>query len=596
MRHGSTTRAFAGVFAQRSTHLVASLGARVDAALAPDGPSQILQDGPLTLAWTDPNGPGAPGAERTLCLLDGHVYNLSELVDGDFRDAGAALAHLYARDGSALLSRLRGDFSLLLWDRISQTGLIARDQLGGRPLHVHRSGGMLAFASELRNLVRLLPTAPGPDAGAVEEWLASGAPASGRTLLEGIQTIEPASWIALGRFGPSGPMRYWEPRYSPPERLSRREATEVVRVGVFDAVRRRGHGGGSTAVLLSGGIDSASVAATAAVALEPGERPGRAYTVTFPGHPEIDEGPLTATVAASAGLRATSLRLASGSVLGGALPYIDAWDTPPSSPNLFFLRPLLTRAHDDGIRVMLDGEGGDAVFWHAPVLLADRLRSGRFVSAWSLAGRFPEYGAQTTARGRVRELRHWGRMPAGESDAPAAWSSLVEGILGPGSRLVHDVSRRHAAMAGLEVRHPLLDLDLVELALGLPPELAFDRRFNRPLLRHAMEGLVPDDVRLRPYKSRFDPVLVAAIQSDRRAIERLLLAPNPELHAFVDPTDLREVLERVPDDAAGERERAMRLWTFAMLECWLRRIAGHETFPANAKQLVTATAADIGSL
>ena len=151
-------------------------------------------------------------------------------------------------------------------------------------------------------------------------------------------------------------------------------------------------------------------------------------------------------------------------------------------------------------------------------------------------------------------------------------------------------------MAGLEVRHPLLDLDLVELALGLPPELAFDRRFNRPLLRHAMEGLVPDDVRLRPYKSRFDPVLVAAINSDRRAIERLLLAPNPELHAFVDPTDLREVLERVPDDAAGERERAMRLWSFAMLECWLRRIAGQETFPANAKRLVTATAADIGHL
>ena len=151
-------------------------------------------------------------------------------------------------------------------------------------------------------------------------------------------------------------------------------------------------------------------------------------------------------------------------------------------------------------------------------------------------------------------------------------------------------------MAGLEARHPLLDLDLVELALGLPPELAFDRRFNRPLLRQAMEGLVPDEVRLRPYKSRFDPVLVAAIEKDRRAIERLLLAPTAELRAFVDADDLHEVLERTPSDAAGERERAMKLWTFAMLECWLRRLAGHETFPANAKRLVTATAADIGSL
>jgi hypothetical protein len=111
-----------------------------------------------------------------------------------------------------------------------------------------------------------------------------------------------------------------------------------------------------------------------------------------------------------------------------------------------------------------------------------------------------------------------------------------------------------------------------------------------------MDGLVPDAVRLRPYKSRFDPVFVDAIERDRRAIERLLLAPAAELHAFVDPSEVGEALERSPGDAAGERERATSLWTFAMLECWLRRLAGRETFPANAKRLVTATAADIGSL
>jgi asparagine synthase (glutamine-hydrolysing) len=597
MRYGSTTRAFAGVFAQRSTQLAASLSARVDTALAPDGPAQSLEDGPLALAWSNPQGPGAPGSGRAFCLLDGHVYNLPELVDGDWPDAAAALAHLYARDGSGLLPRLRGDFSLLIWDRISRTGLLARDQLGGRPLHVHRNGATLAFASELRNLTRLMPAGPAPDAGAVDEWLATGAPPSGRTLFEGVHTLEPASWIALGRFGPSGPMRYWEPRYRPPERMSRQEATDAVRESVFQAVRRRGEDDGrSSALLLSGGIDSASVAATSAAVLDSGQRPRRAYTVTFPGHPEIDEGPLTATVAAAAGLRATSLRLASGSVLAGALPYIEAWDTPPSSPNLFFLRPLLARARADAIRVMLDGEGGDAVFWHAPVLLADRLRAGRLVAAWSLAGRFPEYGEPTTVRRRARELRHWGRMAANTGDAPAAWSFLLDGIVGPGSRLLHDVSRRHAAMAGLEARHPLLDVDLIELALRLPPELAFDRRYNRPLLRHAMDGLVPDDVRLRPYKSRFDPVFIDAMRSDRRAIERLLLAPTAELRAFVDPGELQAVRETPPADPAGERERAMKSWTLAMLECWLRRLAGRNTFPANAGELVTATAGDIGRL
>ena len=584
------------MFAQRRTHLAAGLTARVPAALAPDGRCEGLVDGPLTLAWTEPQEPGTPGFDRVFCLLDGHVYNVPELVDDDFPDAASALAELYARDGSGLLARLRGDFALLLWDRISRTGLIARDQLGGRPLHFHRNGGTLAFASELRNLTRMLPMAPSPDAGSVDQWLRTGAPASGRTLFESIHTLEPGSWIALGRFGPSGPMRYWEPRYRAPRSISRDDATDAVRASIVRAVRRRGHDGDQTGVLLSGGIDSASVAAMSGAVLEPDQRPRGAYTVTFPRHPEIDEGALTAVVAGAAGFRATSLRLSSGSVLAGGLPYIDAWETPPSSPNLFFLRPLLARARADGISVMLDGEGGDAVFWHAPVLLAERLRAGRLVSAWSLAGRFPEYGTPTTALRRIHQLRHWGKAADGSGDAPASWTALLEGIVGPGSRLLHDVSRRHAAMAGLEARHPLLDLDLVELALRLPPELAFDRRYNRPLLRHAMEGLVPDDVRLRPWKSRFDPVLVAAIDTDRRAIERLLLAPNAELRAFVDPADLAATLARSPADAAGLRDRAMSAWTLAMLECWLRRIAGQETFPANAKRLVTATAADIGGL
>ena len=596
VRYGSTTRAFAGVFAQRRTHLAASLGARVDAALAPDGRSDNLADGPLTLAWSQPEATGTPGSERIFCLLDGHVYNLPELIDGDFADAAEALATLYARDGSGLLPRLRGDFALLLWDRVSRTGLLARDQLGGRPLHVHRTGSALAFASELRNLTRLLPATPRPDPGAVGEWLSTGAPRGGRTLFDGIHTLEPASWIALGRFGASGPMRYWEPRYRAPERISPREAAEAVRESVFRAVQRRAtQDGRSTAVLLSGGIDSASIAATGAAALDPAHRPRRAYTVTFPGHPEIDEAPLTATVATAAGLRATALRLASGSVLAGALPFIDAWSTPPSSPNLFFLRPLLERASEDGIRVLLDGEGGDAVFWLAPGLLADRLRAGRLMAAWSLAGRFPEYGSPTTARRRLRELRSWGRSAPG-ADSPAWWAALVDGILGPGSRLLHDTSRRHAGLAGLEPRHPLLDLDLVELVLRLPPELAFDRRYNRPVLRAAMDGLVPDRIRLRPYKSRFDPVFAAGIRRDLPAIARLLGNPAAEVRAYADAGRIRALLESSPARPDEERAWCAELWKLALAECWLRHASGAPSLSKEERGLVTATAADIVGL
>ena len=376
--------------------------------------------------------------------------------------------------------------------------------------------------------------------------------------------------------------------------MSAQEASHTVRAAVVQAVERRAGDAETSAVLLSGGIDSATVAGVAASTLEPSRRPRRAYTVTFPDHPEIDEGALTASVASAAGLEATTLRLRSGSVLGGALDYIDAWATPPSSPNLFFLRSILDRASDDGITLLLDGEGGDAVFWYASTLLADRVRRGRLLSAWRLAGQFPEYGTPTTARARLGRIREWGRGQAG--DAPRWWLLLVDGIFGPGSRLVHDVSRRHAALAGIEPRHPLLDLDLIELALGLPPDLAFDRRYNRPVLRHAMEGLVPDAVRLRPYKSRFDPVFVDGVLGDIPAMERLLSDPSAEIRAYVDGEAARRLLDSRPAEPAALRSWCTEVWQLAVAECWLRRLAGKPACPPEAHVLVSATACDIARL
>lgn len=528
-------------------------------------------------------------------MLDGHVYNLDELGDDRTPDAGIRLARLYERFGPELLPRLRGDFALLLWDPATRTGLLARDQLGARPLHLHRNGGCLAFASELRNVMRLLPVSPAPDRAVLEGWLSSGTSGGDSTLFEGVRTLAPASWVELGRNGPSEPMRYWTPRYRTPDRMSADEASDTVRESVIRAVRRRAGDAHASAVLLSGGIDSATVAGVAASALDPSSRPRRGYTVTFPDHPEIDEGALTARVASAAGLEATSLRLRSGSVLGGALDYIHAWATPPSSPNLFFLRPILDRARDDGITTLLDGEGGDAVFWYAPTLLADRIRSGRLLSAWRLAGRFPEYGSQTTARARLGRLREWTHHPR-TGEGPQWWTSLTDGIFGPGSRLVHDVSRRHAALTGLEPRHPLLDLDLIELALSLPPELAFDRRYNRPVIRHAMEGIVPDAVRLRPYKSRFDPVFVDGVLSDVPAMERLLTDPSSELRAYVGGGAARTLLDSRPAEPAALRSWCTDLWQLAIAECWLRQLAGKPACPADAQMLVSATAGDIASL
>jgi asparagine synthase (glutamine-hydrolysing) len=608
-------RAFAGTFDPRRRD------GREAGSLAPDGVAETWSDGPLSLAWT--GGAGVHLAEASLCILDGTVYNLPVLAAELGRpaaDPAEVLAAAYVRWGSAFLPRLRGDFALFAWDAVARRGLLARDQLGGRPLFVWSDGTRLTFASEVRNLIRLLPATPGPDLLALSHWLVPAPPPGDRTLFEGVRSLAPGSLIELAH-GRYSERRYWAPSYRRPRRCSTEEATDRVRAALTEAVRRRAASAEESGVLLSGGIDSASVAGVAAATLAEDERPRRSYSAVFPQHPAIDESKLIRAVASSAGLRPTALGVERGSVLGGALDYLEAWRLPPSSPNLFFLRPLLERAAADGTRVMLDGEGGDAVFWFAPALLTDRLRRGRLLSAWSLAGRFPEYGVETTWRARRDRIRQFRRDRGGgipdppswlgkravealaeapppdhPRDAPRWWSVLSDGILGPGSRLLHDVSRRHAALAGLVPRHPLLDLDLVELALSLPPELAFDRRYNRPLLRHAVAGLVPDEARLRPYKSNFDPVFNASVAADLPAIEGLLLAPDAEVRAFVDAERLRTRLSNPPSDPGARRRWSLELWHLSTAECWLRLCTGNSALPAATAEALIPTDCDLVSL
>ena len=602
----SPAAAFAGVFDPGATEAGRAIRARLP---VPAGAAGVagLADGALALGWTQGIA-CSPAGSGCLCLLDGHVYNRPQLaaelgLPPDI-DAAALLAHAYARHGAALLERLRGDFSLLLWDPDSGSGILARDHLGGRGLHVHRSGGALAFASELPNLVAMLPRAPEPDEVAVANHLAFGLVPENRTFHRGIEEVPPATCLQLGPDGVRG-RRYWTPSHRPRRGLTASEAAARSRRLIELAVARRAAGGAETAILLSGGIDSAAVAGVAARRLPRERRATRAYSAIFPRHPETDEAPLISIIAADAGLEATGVEVEPGGMLRAALPYITTWLAPPTTPNLSFLRLLLDRAAEDGIRVLLDGEGGDALFWHSAPLLAHRLRRGRLLSAWSLAGRFPEYGVPTTWRSRVGRLRRWGReresAPAPQpwlsvspdlleaeaaepacGEGPSWWRHRAEGILGPGSRMVHDVTRRSAALSGIESRHPLLDVDLIEEALALSPDLAFDRRYNRPVLRDAIAGYVPDEVRLRPYKSNFDAVVAAGTDADLPLLRALLLDPRAHVAAYAQAGALGELLALRAEGAAERRAWANSLWRLATLECVLRVQAGEDVLPPQA--------------
>lgn len=554
----------------------------------------------------------APGSGPLLCLLDGWLDNSAalarELGLGAPSSPEAILACGYRHWGEGLPARMRGDFALVIWDRERGEGLIARDQLGVRPLYLHRCGRTLRFAGEISHLLAMLPQRPGPDPAGVAHWIAMSRRPGTQTLYSGVQRLGPGEMLLLDRRG-ARPRRYWAPRFEEPLALAPEALAGEVRTALERAVRVRLSLRAPTGVLMSGGLDSSAVAAVGA-GLGRGEV--RAYSATFPDHPATDESALVAELRETLGLGGAIGEVRAGGLLASAVKHLAAWQMPLAAWGDFWVLELMRAAAAEGVAIMLDGDGGDELFGPRQYLLADRIRAGHPLQALKIAGELPGAGPHVGRREVGRVLLSWGlvgALPYGvhrlgtgvltrrqaprwlrrqtrrdliASDDPAAWKRLdgprwwgdaAYGIAyGMDEAGVYEHQRRRAALAGLDARHPLLDFDLVGVGLRQPPRATLDRRFNRPVLRSAVAGLLPDSVRLRPQKARFDSLIVSCLAgADAESIRRILLDPGAELRAYLDQGEM----ERELFGQQGLRESdpfgwMWRVWRLVTAELWLR--------------------------
>ncbi len=389
--------------------------------------------GPLVVSGAE----GAIDADgRWQCWISGRLTNARALCErfglAPDHDPPALLARAYARVGPDACELLRGTFVVVAFDRERSTATIVRDHLGGRPLVHVRVGGGALFAEHERALVELLPSTPAPDRLSLTRWIERGSTPPGRTLFEGVRRIPPAHRVELSP-GAIAIAPYWRPRYEGLATGSREAIAERLREAAFAAVARAADGAQRPAVRLSGGLDSACVAAglaargtsasggpaahEASASGGPAARGASAsgavaLAAVFPNHPATDERELIEATARHTGL---SVELISfddrASILAPALDHIARWSLPPVTPNMFVWQPLMASARALGVDVMLDGEGGDELFGWAPHLFADLLRRGQLRAAWRLTRRIPEVGADADVRLRLRAIRKYGVSP-----------------------------------------------------------------------------------------------------------------------------------------------------------------------------------------
>jgi asparagine synthase (glutamine-hydrolysing) len=361
-------------------------------------------------------------------------------------------------------------------------------------------------------------------------------------------------------------------------------------------------------VLLSGGFDSGYVASLAARAgLVP-----HAYSAVFPDQPSVDESAFIDSLTSQLGLPGARLRVHAGNPFPAALEYVSQWEVPLPSLGHFYTRALLERAAEDGIDLLLDGEGGDEAFGFEGYLIADMLRRGRVAKAFSLSSALAGPGDASTQRA-LRVLRDYGlraalpqrlhsaarhrrdprryaprwlsensaRLLAGNedpwgwkrTDGPRWWAHRLHVLTTGADALgVGDYLRRRARAAGVAVAHPLMSLDLVELVLSLPPELALGGGDHRALARQSAEGLLPAEALRRTDKAYFNELHNNSLAGELEHLHELLLGSGAQIRAYVRPELVRSaLLERVPPrDRRAHSGWAPQVWRLASIETWLR--------------------------
>ncbi len=329
---------------------------------------------------------------RFHAVLNGEIYNFLELrreleAKGcRFRSRSdtEVILTLYAREGTAMLSRLRGMYGLAIWDGREKALLLARDPLGIKPLYLSTQGGCLRFASQVKALESGGAVSREVDPAGLAGFLLWGSVPEPFTIRREVRAL-PAGCHLLVREG-----RIGDPEPHPPRSVEPMEPAAAVE----DSVRAHLVSDVPVAVFLSAGLDSGLIAALARRHLP---EPPTTFTLSFDllaGTPQ-DEAPLAAEVARVLGTRHVERRIGHADFASFWGDAIAAMDQP--SIDGFNTWAVSRAAHEAGLKVVLSGLGGDEVFGSYPSF-ADVPRLARVARR---AGRIPGLAAVWPAIART---------------------------------------------------------------------------------------------------------------------------------------------------------------------------------------------------
>jgi len=557
-----------------------------------------------------------PNEDRTCWVVfNGEIYNHHGLRDRltarghRFRTHSdtEAIVHAYEEYGTGCVDHMEGMFAFAVYDQRTRELFAARDRLGKKPFFYAVLDGTLHFASEIKSLQQSPLWAPGVDLDQLETYLTLGYTIAPHTVYRAVKQIEPGHWLHV-RNGQIVSRQYWDIARFDDLIVSDADAIQQIEAHLDSHVQERLESEVPLGAFLSGGIDSGLVVSSMAKA---GADPLVTTTVGFNerDHNELEPAALTA-----ARYRTSHY----GSIVEPRLDQVfdrivKAFDQPFADssvvPTYYVSREA--RRH---VTVALSGDGGDETFGgytfrYIPHGLEDRVRrvlpasvgraTGALGSRWPRSKRLPralrigtylENLSRDAASAYYFDLCFMSPFDAralmgngpGRPDETAAY----EAVTGPYRRcpsadavqraeyadvkvyLPNDVLAKVDRMSmqhGLEVRCPLLDRRLVELAFRLPQSQKRAARTGKYLLKEIARGRLPAELLSRPKQGFSAPVgsWIAGAYAD--VFREEVLSPRAAVAELVDVQLLRKWFD---EHCRGDRDRSYPLWSAWVLARW----------------------------
>lgn len=543
-------------------------------------------------------------------VLNGEVYNYVELRKKLIHKGHRfktetdteVIIHLYEDEGMDSVHQLNGMFAFALWDSDKDLLWIVRDRVGIKPLFYAYNKEEFIFSSQLNSLTCSLKDNVNISATAFLKYLGLSYVPYPDTIYENVYKLEPGHWLEV-RGDKIAHKKYWSVDKFGRTKINLKDAKRQLLEILSDSISLQKRSDVPVGTFLSGGVDSSAVVALLSLQIK---EPVNTFSVDFEGKTP-SELPFARMVAERYRTNHREVLINKEDlhqILDEFIPYMDE----PFSDSAFIPSYMLSKiARESGIKVILNGTGGDEIFGgygryglekgplskmtdcmpeairhlmgamfsvvdkNRGLCFSDnRLAFGRSISDLDLGMASELFHVKNDYEKLINILKSYYDLPVSDKNAiyPMMYQDFKNYMVGD----VLSLLDKTTMACSIEGRVPLLDHRLVEFAYGLPEEINLLNRKPKGLFKSVLEDFLPAPI-LNREKMGFNPPTDRWVVSLllQRIINSVLDNPNPFFEKMLHVDKIKHYMSITNN----KRSYAETLFSLYVFDLWYKKNYSH---------------------